>query len=75
MFWVNEGPAVLKHDGKIWLTFSASGTGSCYCVGLLSADENADLLDPASWTKERMPVLETDQNERSVWTRTQQLYN
>ena len=63
LFWVNEGPAVLKHDGKIWLTFSASGTGSCYCVGLLSADENADLLDPASWTKERMPVLETDQEK------------
>lgn len=63
LFWVNEGPAVLKHGGKIWLTFSASGTGSCYCVGLLSADENADLLDPASWTKERMPVLETDQKK------------
>ena len=63
LFWVNEGPAVLKHDGKIWLTFSASGTGSCYCVGLLSADENADLLDPASWTKERMPVLKTDQKK------------
>lgn len=63
LFWVNEGPAVLKHNGKIWLTFSASGTGSCYCVGLLSADENADLLDPASWTKERMPVLETDQKK------------
>ena len=54
---------MLKHNGKIWLTFSASGTGSCYCVGLLSADENADLLDPASWTKERMPVLETDQKK------------
>lgn len=27
-FWVNEGPAVLKHDGNIFLTFSASSTGA-----------------------------------------------
>ena len=42
---------VEMHGGKIWLTFSASGTGSCYCVGLLSADENADLLSyiPKEW--------------------------
>ena len=60
MFWVNEGPAVLNHDGKFYLTFSASGTGSCYCVGLLCADEDSDLLDPRSWKKERYPVLKTD---------------
>ena len=60
LFWVNEGPAVLKHGGKIWLTYSASGTGSCYCVGMLCADVDSDLLDPASWTKWRQPVLKTD---------------
>ena len=59
-FWVNEGPALLRHSGRLYLAFSASGTGSCYCVGLLSADENADLLDPASWKKERYPVMATD---------------
>lgn len=59
-FWVNEGPAVLKHDGRLYLTFSASATGACYCVGMLSADENSDLLDPLSWKKERFPVLSTD---------------
>ena len=48
-FWVNEGPAVLKHNGKIYLTFSASATGACYCMGMMCADENADLLDPQSW--------------------------
>ena len=62
-FWVNEGPAVLKHDGKIFLTFSASETGACYCMGLLYADENADLLDPQQWTKKRMPVLTTDEEK------------
>ena len=59
-FWVNEGPAILKHGNKIYLTFSASGTGSCYCVGMLSADQNSNLLDPSSWKKERYPVLRTD---------------
>ncbi|MCC8167878.1 MAG: family 43 glycosylhydrolase [Clostridiales bacterium] len=59
-FWVNEGPAVLQKDGKIFLTYSASETGVDYCVGMLTADENSDLLDPKSWTKERYPVLQSD---------------
>jgi GH43 family beta-xylosidase len=62
-FWVNEGPAVLKKNGKIFLSFSASGTGACYCVGLLAADENDDLLDPKVWTKSRQPVLQTDEEK------------
>ncbi len=56
-FWVNEGPAVIKAGGKIYVTYSASETGECYCMGLLSAKEDADLLDPESWKKERYPVL------------------
>ncbi len=59
-FWVNEGPAILKHGGKIFCTFSASATGACYCMGLLTADEDADLLDPRSWKKDRYPVCKTD---------------
>ena len=60
-FWVNEGPAFIKHDGKIYMTYSASETGVVYCIGMLSADENDDLLDPKSWTKSRMPVLKTSE--------------
>ena len=59
-FGVNEGPAILKHNGKIYLTFSASATGECYCMGMLYIDEDADLLDPACWKKLRRPVLKTD---------------
>ncbi|HCC28826.1 MAG TPA: alpha-N-arabinofuranosidase [Marinilabiliales bacterium] len=59
-FWVNEGPAVLKNKGKIYITFSASATGACYCMGMMEADENADLLDRNSWKKSRYPVLATD---------------
>lgn len=58
-FWVNEGPGTLKKNGKIFLTYSASDTGINYCVGMLVADENSDLLDPISWKKSRMPVLRT----------------
>lgn len=62
-FWVNEGPGIIKHDGKIFMTYSASETGIQYCVGMLSADEDADLLDPKSWTKERYPVLTTNEEK------------
>ncbi len=59
-FWVNEGPAVLKHDGKIYLTYSASATGTCYCMGMLSIDGTEELLNPRAWKKERLPVVKTD---------------
>ncbi len=59
-FWVNEGPAVIKRGGKVFVTFSASATGACYCMGLLSADDDEDLLDPRVWNKERNPVFVTD---------------
>ncbi len=58
--WVNEGPAVLKKDGKIFVTYSASATGECYCMGMLSIGEDEDLLDPRAWVKEKKPVLRSD---------------
>ena len=61
--WVNEGPAVIKRDGRIFLTYSASATGECYCMGMLSIDENEDLLDPRAWKKERKPVLCSDREK------------
>ena len=58
-FWVNEGPAVMKRNGKIFLTYSASETGIHYCMGMMSVEEECDLLDPLNWKKERYPVLQT----------------
>lgn len=60
-FWVNEGANVLHHNGKLFLTFSASATGAMYCMGMMSADENSDLLDPTSWKKRNKPVLTTNE--------------
>jgi GH43 family beta-xylosidase len=58
---VNEGPAVLIRNGKVFLSFSASATDATYCIGLLWAKEGADLLDPASWTKLDKPVFFTNE--------------
>ena len=60
-FKVNEGASVLKRNGKIFLTYSASATDSTYCMGMLVADEKADLLNASSWKKESHPVLCTDE--------------
>lgn len=54
---VNEGPAVIKRNGKIFVYYSASATGVEYCMGVLSADENSDLIDAKSWSKNSYPVL------------------
>ena len=56
---VNEGPAVLKTDKKIYVYFSASGTGPEYCVGRMEADISSDLMDIKSWKKLNKPVLST----------------
>lgn len=56
-YHVNEGPAVIKRNGKIFVTYSASATNENYCVGLLWIDENADLMDPKNWHKSPSPVF------------------
>ncbi len=58
-FSVNEGPAVLISHGRVFLSYSASATDENYCLGLLHAEEDADLLNPASWTKSKEPVFRT----------------
>ena len=51
---------VFENKGKIFLTYSASETGECYCMGMLSIDENKNLLNPHEWKKEYKPILNTD---------------
>ncbi len=60
-FAVNEGPAVLKHGGKIFITYSASDTSWRYCMGMLWAEEKSNLLDISSWHKCERPVFETSE--------------
>ncbi|MEK3787652.1 glycoside hydrolase family 43 protein [Paenibacillus sp. FSL K6-1230] len=58
-FLVNEGAAILKRNGRIFMTYSASATDENYCMGLLTADEHSNLLDPASWMKSPVPIFTT----------------
>jgi GH43 family beta-xylosidase len=60
-FWVNEGPAVLKKNGRIFITYSASATDANYCMGMLTAADTADLLNPQSWHKSPQPVFQTSE--------------
>jgi GH43 family beta-xylosidase len=62
MHRVNEGPAVLKRNGRVFMAYSASGTDDRYCMGLLSAPNTSDLLNPASWTKSSKPVFVSNED-------------
>nr|MBD3623605.1 family 43 glycosylhydrolase [Sunxiuqinia sp.] len=58
---VNEGPAIIKRNGKIFVSYSASATNHNYCMGLLWIDEDADLLDVSNWNKSPGPVFYTNE--------------
>jgi len=56
---VREGPAILQRNGKIFLIYSACDTAKPdYKLGMLMADETADLLNPTSWKQYPRPVFE-----------------
>jgi GH43 family beta-xylosidase len=65
-FLVNEGPAVLKRNGHIFISYSASATDHNYCMGLLMAKDTDDLLNPNSWIKSPSPVFKSN-GEASVY--------
>jgi GH43 family beta-xylosidase len=60
-FKVNEGAAVLARNGRLFMTYSASATDARYCLGMLTADADADIMDPKSWTKSPEPVFVTNE--------------
>ncbi|WP_082592949.1 family 43 glycosylhydrolase [Paenibacillus sp. Soil766] len=57
LYNVNEGPSILKRHGRIFLYYSASATDERYCMGLLTAEDTSNLLDPYSWEKCAEPVF------------------
>jgi GH43 family beta-xylosidase len=65
-FKVAEGPAPLIRNGKVFISYSASATDDRYCLGLLAADENADLMSPDAWSKSPEPVFVSSEETR-VW--------
>jgi len=61
---VREGPYVIAHQDRIFLTYSACDTGKPdYKVGCLWADATSDPMKVESWTQMSEPLLErADQN-------------
>ncbi len=56
---VREGPIVLRRNGRLFLTYSACDTGKPdYKIGMLIADEHADVMDPSSWVQHPDAVFE-----------------
>lgn len=56
---VNEGPALARRAGKLYLAYSGSGCWTDdYAAGVLVASEAADLLSPRSWQKMPRPFLQ-----------------
>lgn len=60
---VCEGPAVISHGDRIYITYSASGTGPEYAMGMLGASVDSDLLSAGSWSKSPRPVFTTNAEE------------
>lgn len=55
--FVNEGPQVLKNEGRIFIIYSASGSWTdSYCLGRLTLVGD-DPLDANSWVKHPVPVF------------------
>ncbi|HEX3797745.1 MAG TPA: glycoside hydrolase family 43 protein [Verrucomicrobiae bacterium] len=55
---VNEGPEMLQHGDKLFLIYSASACWTeNYCLGMLTASADANLLDAGSWKKSSQPVF------------------
>ncbi len=65
-FKVAEAPAFLARNGQVFITYSASATDSRYCMGMLRAKDDADLMEPASWSKSPVPVFKSSP-EHKVW--------
>jgi GH43 family beta-xylosidase len=61
--FVNESPTFMCNDltDKAYIYYSASALWTPYTsIGELSADKDADFLDPASWSKKAVPVMKQE---------------
>lgn len=56
--YVNEGPEVLVHQGKVFLVYSASGCWTdFYSLGLVALRDNRKVMDSSAWVKFPQPVF------------------
>jgi GH43 family beta-xylosidase len=58
---VNEGPEILKKEGTLFLVYSASGCWTDrYTLGMLTAEQGSNLLNPKSWKKSHDPIFSSN---------------
>lgn len=58
---VNEGPSILRRNGKVFLTFSGSGCWTPdYAIGMLYMNETSNPMLASSWTKPANPLFTKD---------------
>ena len=58
---INEGPAVIQKNDKMFLIYSASGCWTDdYSLGMLTMNALDDPLNASSWTKTDHPVFVTN---------------
>lgn len=55
--FVEEGPYPLFVGDQLLLTTSSALVDYTYCVGMLTIDKNADLLDVSNWKRSNYPLL------------------
>jgi GH43 family beta-xylosidase len=58
-FKVNEAPAILHRNGRLFLTYSASATDARYCMGMLTVRDDVDIMDASRWSKSQVPVFKS----------------
>lgn len=56
---IQEASSVLIHKDKIFIVYAGCTVDMMYCVCLLYADLDSDLMDPLSWKKYPYPILGT----------------
>lgn len=52
-----EGPYLFAYGDKVYISYSGATVDKYYCLGLLMADKESNLMDPASWTQVPYPLL------------------
>jgi GH43 family beta-xylosidase len=57
--WIQEGPEILKHNGKTFLVYAANESWTDKeCLGML-VNSDGNYLNASSWTKLTQPVFQT----------------
>ncbi|QJD82548.1 family 43 glycosylhydrolase [Cohnella herbarum] len=59
---INEGQAILKKDGRVFIVYSGAGSWTpYYSLGMLALEPGADPLVAANWRKSEQPLLKMDE--------------